>query len=216
MNKKILIVIFAICGFLFSSIVIAAPITQAEKAAAANALLAKQKTKAIAEIDRRVSALNNTIIKINTIQKITADQKTALATQAQAEITSLQQLEEKINNTDKGVLLTDRKAIVQQYRIFALFEPKVAIIVYADKILNVADLMDAKTTDADIKAKIADAKVKAQKAITDVTALKPEGYPGNKNVLTASRDLLTSARQELNEARVSMKQATPSSSVNPQ
>ncbi len=194
------------------SIVVASPITQSEKAAAAAALISKQKTRAIEEINRRVVSLNKAIDKVNVVKKITNDQKNALVAQVQAEKLVLQQLKEKINtDVDKDVLLIDRKTIVQKYRTFALFEPRIAIITYADKILNLVNLMDAETTDDNVKIKIIEAKNKAQKAIDDVSILTPEGYPGNRSVLLASRDLLTAARQQLNEARVMMKQTINSS-----
>ncbi|MFA5087311.1 MAG: hypothetical protein WC470_03365 [Candidatus Paceibacterota bacterium] len=216
-NKNLFISILITAGLVVATGIFAAETqtqTPAQKAAAAQAaLMVKQKEKAGQEIDRRITFLNNAIEKINAAKKITTEQKTALVSQVQAEIAALQQLKVKINaDTDKATLLADRKAIVQQYRIFAVFEPRIAIISYADKILNIADLMDTQTTNADIKAKIADAKTKAQKAITDVLALTPEGYPGNKTILQASKALLTEARKELIDARLLMKQAvTPPS-----
>jgi hypothetical protein len=78
----------------------------------------------------------------------------ALVAQVQTEKLALQQLKEKINtDVDKDVLLINRKTIVQKYRTFALFEPRIAIIAYADKILNLVNLMDAKTTDDNVKIK---------------------------------------------------------------
>ncbi|MDD5569253.1 MAG: hypothetical protein PHG23_02465, partial [Candidatus Pacebacteria bacterium] len=183
----------------------------------AAASLAKKKERAIQEIDRRIASLNTQIERINSAKRLTAGQKSSLVSQVQNEIKSLTQLKAKINaDTDLATLLADKQSIIGQYRIFALFQPQIAIISYADKIIQIADLMDAKTTDTAIKAQIADAKSKAQKAISDVTVLKPEGYPANKEVLRASKNLLTAARQELNEARVAMKKAaTPAGGNTP-
>lgn len=209
---KLFIQILAVGVLLFqgipATIVQAANQTGQIKAqeAAAAALMVKQKDKAVSEIDRRIASLNQAIEKINNTKKITSEQKTALMVQIQTETTSLSQLKDKIiADTDKATLLNDRKAIVQQYRIFALFLPEIAIISYADKILNIADLMDAKTTDATIKNKITSARTKAQKAISDVSVLKPEEYPGNKSILQASKQLLVDARKELIAVRALMK-----------
>lgn len=219
-NKNLFISILITAGLLVATGIFAAETqtqTPAQKAAAAQAaLMVKQKEKAGQEIDRRITSLNNAIEKINASKKIIVDGSIeVLVSQVQAEIVALQQLKEKINaDTDKATLLTDRKAIVQQYRIFAVFEPRMAIISYADKILNIADLMEAQTTDVDIKEKIADARTKAQKAIADVTVLTPEGYPGNKIILQASKALLTEARKELIDARLLIKQSvTPPSTT---
>ncbi|MFA5013196.1 MAG: hypothetical protein WC520_01390 [Candidatus Paceibacterota bacterium] len=170
-------------------------------------ILQSQKERAIAEIDRRVTSLNQVIEKINGMKRITQDQKSILAAQVQAEIDSLTQLKDKINaDTDKATLLADKKSIVQKYRIYALFQPKIRIMAQADQILELADLMDARTDNADAKTKIADAKIQAQKAIDTVTVLTPEGYPGNKPTLLSAVGMLQAARQDLNVARVAMKQ----------
>jgi hypothetical protein len=84
----------------------------------------------------------------------------------------------------------------------------------ADQILELADLMDMRTDNADAKAKIADAKIQAQKAIDTVTVLTPEGYPGNRSILLFAVKMLQTARQDLNVARVTMKQ-TPSQTNTP-
>jgi len=65
--------------------------------------------------------------------------------------------------------------------------------------------MDAQTTDAMVKSKIASAQNKAQNAINSVVALKLENYPNNKNILQENKQLLVEARKELIEARATMK-----------
>lgn len=213
-KNNLIISILIFFGIIFSVSVFAKNTTAevpagSENTTAQAVLMAKQKDKAVQEIDRRIAFLNEAIEKIQITKKINTDQKNALVLQVQNEITFLQQLKEKIKaDTDKTTLLEDRKLAVQRYKIFGLLQSEIAIIAYADKILNIADLMDPQTINTEAKNKIADAKSKAQKAIADILVLTFDGFPQNKSVLRASKDLLTSARQELNDARVIIKQET--------
>ncbi|HOS88126.1 MAG TPA: hypothetical protein PL093_01015 [Candidatus Pacearchaeota archaeon] len=169
-------------------------------------LMQKQKTKAVSEIVRRLAFLNQSIEKIQAMQKISSEQKDIFKTEVQSEIDFLNQLKDKINaDTDKTVLFNDRKTLKDRYNIFAFLQSQIAVVSYADKILNIVDLMDAQTTDAMVKSKIASAQNKAQNAINSVVALKLENYPKNKNILQENKQLLVEARKELIEARATMK-----------
>lgn len=169
-------------------------------------LMQKQKTKAVSEIVRRLAFLNQSIEKIQAMQKISSEQKDIFKTEVQSEIDFLNQLKDKINaDTDKTVLFNDRKTLKDRYNIFAFLQSQIAVVSYADKILNIVDLMDAQTTDAMVKSKIVSAQNKAQNAINSVVALKLENYPNNKNILQENKQLLVEARKELIEARATMK-----------
>src|SRR5260221_6677463 len=87
--------------------------------------MARLKTRAENEIDRRVAGLTKLIDRINGIQRLSADQKTTLVSQLQAEISALNSLKAKIaSDTDIATLRTDVQSIVKSYRIYALFIPK--------------------------------------------------------------------------------------------
>jgi len=172
-----------------------------------------RKDKALLEIDRRVTRLNRLINKINALKRLTDAQKSALVTQVQDEINTLTALKTKIQSeTDPAQLQADKKSIVLSYRVYALFVPKIQIIAHADRIMNVAELMAKKTTNADALKKINDAKTLAQGAIDTVVPLTPEGYPGNKSSLQSARNNLKVALKDLNDARKLMKSTNSSSS----
>lgn len=165
-----------------------------------------RKDRAYQEIDRRIKALNGLITRINNLKRLTADQKTNLVSQVQQMITDLDNLRMKIEaDTDPAVLKADKQSIVDTYRTFVLFMPKIQIMAHADRLIAVADLMISKTTNTDALAKINDAKAKAQTTLDGVAALKPGDYPVNKSVLQSARDMLQEARKLLNEARKLMK-----------
>ncbi len=160
--------------------------------------VALKKTNAIKEIDRRLASLTNITTRINGITRITDAQKQSLLTQVQNEINNLNDLKTKIQaETDATALQAEKTSIVQSYRVYALFVPEIEIIAQADKIMDIADAMSSKTTDATLLSKIADAKSKAQNAIDLVLPLTPEGYPGNRSVLLSARDTLKTARVNL-------------------
>jgi len=85
-------------------------------------LMQKQKTKAVSEIVRRLAFLNQSIEKIQAMQKISSEQKDIFKTEVQSEIDFLNQLKDKINaDTDKTVLFNDRKTLKDRYNILLSF-----------------------------------------------------------------------------------------------
>lgn len=200
------------------------PTFKARAAERAANLVDRLKDKASKELDRRISSLNKLLTRINGIKRLTADQKSTLTTQVQNEISNLNALKTKIaGDTDIATLRTDVQSIVKSYRIYALFIPKIYIIVNADRLVDIADEMtqiagklqariDAAkvagndTTEmqnllSDYNAKIADAKTQAQNAINLVMPLIPDGFPGNKTTLQSARTTLQTARADLRDAR---------------
>lgn len=176
------------------------------------------------EIMRRITSLQKLQTRLETIKSLSAEEKKTLDKQIQTEIESLTDLQAKIKaNTDPTTLKTDVQKIVTSYRIYALFMPKISIIVAADRIgdtvvqLNLiaaklqTKIATAKTEGkdvttlenalADMQKKIADAKTQEQNAINAVLPLTPEGYPGNKSTLEAARGMLKLGYQDLVGAR---------------
>lgn len=169
-------------------------------------ITAQKKEKAIKEIDRRIESMNKMIEKISPIKRITDAQKSTLISQVKTEIANLTALKVKIqNDTDETTLNTNKKSIVNSYRIYALFIPKMTIIAHADAVLNLAELMLSKNPTSEAQAKIQEAKTLATGAISTVTALTVDSYPANKTQLEAARKSLQSARLNLAAARPLMK-----------
>ncbi len=202
-------------------------ITQkAEKRAEITAnVTTRLKEKAYKEIDRRIASLNKLIEKINAVKRLTSDQKSTMVGQITTEVANLTTLKTKIEGeTDIVTLRTDVQSIVKSYRIYALYIPKMTIIANADKILNLIEgelatlttklqawITEASTKGIDVtflnslmsqrKTKIDEVTTQANGAITKVTPLTPDGWPGNKTELQAARDMLKSARKNLNDAQ---------------
>lgn len=182
------------------------------------------KTKGAKEIDRRLNSLNKLITKINKIKRISADQKSQFLTEIQKNITELTNLKAKINaDTDLETLRADVKSIVESYRIYAVFIPRIHILAGADA----ADIVTARLTAlstkletrvaeaktagknvadtesllADMKAQIASAKTEINKAVESAISATPSGYPGNKGTLQSANKSLSNAKKALNAAK---------------
>lgn len=211
--KKLIIALLSFSVFATSPVFAQTPTSVATRAAARqDALISRLKTRADNEITRRVSALTKLQDRINSIKRLTSDQKTSLTSQVQDQITALDTLKAKINaDTDIATLRTDVQSIVKSYRIFALYIPKMYIIAHADRLLDIIDVLTgiegklqarggSQSLLSDMTAKLADAKTQATNAIDAVLPLTPDGYPANKTTLSSARTMLVTARKDIQAA----------------
>ncbi len=187
------------------------------------------KSRADAEIDRRVAGLQKQSAQINAMVKVSATQKTDLTTAINAQVTALQTLKAKIDgDTDQTTLKTDTKSITDSYRIYMLVMPETQITAAADRLLTIVDSLttlstklqakiteaqtagkdvtSAQATLADFNAKAADAQAQAQAAISSLTGLTPDQgdktkMAANDQALKDARAKLKTAEQDINAAR---------------
>lgn len=191
--------------------------------------IANLKQRADAEIIRRVTSLTELITKINALKKLSATDKSDLTAKLQTEIDSLNALKIKIDSdTDFPTLKTDVQSIIQSYRIYALFFPEIRILIAADAMSTTAGNLTTLSTKlqtliaasgatgdtltslqsllADMQAKIKDANDLYQAVKTELLALTPQGYPGNRTTLMDARTKLRTAATDLKAARDDAKQ----------
>ena len=184
--------------------------------------MAKAKTKADAEIDRRIAALNSLLARVNAMTKVTRELKQNLGTNTQTQITALTALKAKIDaDTDGDTLKTDIQSIASSYRIYMLVIPQGRISAAADReatIINAltgiglklqARLQAAQAAGADVTAlgailteygkQIADAQTHAQAALSGSVVLTPDN--GDKTKMAANEAALKQARTEIEAAR---------------
>lgn len=172
------------------------------------------------EIDRRLASLNEVATKINLLLKLTPNEKTALTTQIQGQITSLTALKAKIDaDTDLTTLRTDLQSVVKSYRIYAVYIPEIHILAAADRLDSVIDQLtklqatlqtDIQSEQAQeqsvslmeseisiIQSKLADAKLQSQNVTKLAASLTPQGYPTNKFAMQGARADLQAGQQDL-------------------
>jgi hypothetical protein len=200
---------------------------KAGKEAAMTERIDQVKQRADQAIQDRLDKLNALITRINGMKRISADQKTAFVTQIQSNITSLTALKAKIDaDTDATALKTDAESIYKDYRIYAVFMPKTALLAHADSVLELAADMDATTAKAQAKidaakqagqdvtalqnslndrtARAADARTQANNAISSISNVTPASYPGSNDTLKAAREMLKTANSDLQTAHQDM------------
>lgn len=188
-------------------------------------IVAKLEEKADREISRRLTSLEKLITKINESKKLSAESKTALIADVQAEIENLETLQTEIEaDTTIEDLRTDVKAIKDSHRVYALYIPKMHIVINADRSLETAGKLttlagkletsidtarasgkDVSALDSalkEMKTSITEAEKQAKTAQDAVLGLKAADFPGNKTSLQAGRTAVRAAHQALKTARL--------------
>jgi len=137
------------------------------------------------------------------VQKRTELKKENATKEIDRRIASLKDLRSKITaETDATKLIELKKSIIESYRIYALFMPKITLIAHADQVISTATLMKTRTTaDSEAWKQIDSGEIKAKQVISDVIGLLPSGYPASKTTLENARTLLKDANKDLNLAR---------------
>lgn len=185
-------------------------------------------SRADKEIDRRITALNNQLTRVQAMTKVSATFKASLATAIQGQISDLTSLKAKIDGeTDVTSLRADIATITKSYRIFALVIPQGAIAAAADRIGTIGDSMTtlsaalqtritaAQTSGADVSAmttllmdlnaKLADATTQSQAAVSATASLTPDN--GDQTVMASNHQALVTARQDIVAAQKDMQTA---------
>lgn len=188
--------------------------------------MATAKSRAEKEIDRRVAALNDLIVRLNAMTRVTAEFKTQATTNLQTQITALTALKAKIAAETNGeTLKSDIKSITASYRVFALVMPQARIAAAADRAINLATMqaaigaklqarINAAATGADVAAlntalndlgaQINTANTKAQAAVSASLGLQPDN--GDKNAQASNTKALQESRANIQAAHQALVQ----------
>jgi hypothetical protein len=237
MNKKLNFGILIVLAFsiMFTpgfSLAVTTGQTTSNKASAQTTAQAKimdtLKSRADNEVDRRITELNSLTTKISLLKKLSSAQQSTLTSAIQQDVTDLTSLKTKIDaDTDLATMRADAKSIIDDYRVFALFVPKIHLLAASEILSETTDQFDTITTKiqdkitelesagkdtttlssdlSDMQAKITDAKDQANKVNSAVTSLDPSGYPGNKSVMQSARTNLQTGKGDLVAARADAK-----------
>jgi hypothetical protein len=167
----------------------------------------KLKDKATKEITRRVERLTKLLNRLLEMKRLSDTQKAALTKDISDTINNLKQQQDVINaDTDITLLRQHVREIRDNYRIYALYMPKMHILVGADVITQLSTKLSEiaqkrGVSDQGVQSHLTTAQTKAQEATNAVLGLSPSGYPANKPTLQQARLLLKEARDELKKAR---------------
>ena len=208
---------------LFSLSSLALPALAADAPKNTTALLNRSTTA----ITNRITELTKTEERIKGMTHLSDAAKTSVIASLDGVIAELNTLAAKIKTDSAADLKTDAQSVTKAYRVYALMLPKARILVAADKVGSVADMitaMEAKlevritalqnagkditaitALKTDMTAKVADAKAQAAAAAALVANLALDN--GDKTVMTANETALKQARADLNTAEQDLKAA---------
>jgi len=193
--------------------------------AKANATLSARITnivnRANQEMVRRITALSALSARVNSMVRLSATDKSNLATSIQSQITAMGTLHAQIaadaaaNNTSS--LKTDVQSITSSYRIFVLVIPQGMIEAASDRVLTIVGTMNdlgtkfstriqaaatagnnvtaAQASLTDFNAKVADANTQATAAASEVASLTPDN--GNATMQASNTATLKDARSKI-------------------
>ncbi|MDE1940526.1 MAG: hypothetical protein KGI66_00195 [Patescibacteria group bacterium] len=173
------------------------------------------------EIDVRVQSLNKLIARIQGLRNISDAQKSSIENTLQSIVTNLQTLKTQVDAaTSTADLRSDDKAVIDNYRVYALVMPQLNIIAASDRIVTISQMLgsvsqklqsrlssasgisnlSALQSDlSDIAAKAADAASQAQAAVSEVSALVPD--QGDKTKMASNTAALKDARSKIRAAQ---------------
>jgi hypothetical protein len=171
------------------------------------------------EIDQRVQDLNDMILRIEVLKKISVAGQNGLTAIVQNEINSLTALKTQIDSeTNAAAAKIDYQSITKSYRIYALVLPQTRIIAASDRILTITDSMNIISNKvkariagmtgtnsttlnnelSDATDKIADAVKQSEAASNGVMGLQPD--QGNTTKMQVNTNALKTARSQLQTA----------------
>lgn len=233
MTKRTLIMMILVIGLLglFTNRARALEATGAGGLRLANQMtrLEQIKTRAEQEINRRITLLNTLISKIADIKRLSGGQKTDFTSQINGLVSQLQILNTKIqSDADLATLVADGKSILNTYRVYMLFMPKINIMAAADRISEIAsqalvlvpavqnrisqvqsaghDVTALNNALADFQSKLNDAQTQATNATDTVSVLVPDmgnvsTMQANTAVIKSARGMIITAIHDMNAAR---------------
>jgi septal ring factor EnvC (AmiA/AmiB activator) len=223
--KKSMVVLFLVSVLLLPAYASATPKAKAE---ADQQRVDNLKERANREVERRITTLNKLVSQISSIKKLTPDQKTAFSSEIQKNVSDLSSLKAKIGaETDLATVKSDVKSIVDSYKIFGVFMPKIHLLAAVNKteqaqikLSTIATRLETQISTlktvgkdvagmeadlAEMKAKLTDAKTKITALQAKIIAVTTDGYPGNKGVLVDGKNDLAEIKKDLATARTDAK-----------
>ena len=220
-NSSLFIVGLALCFIMVSSVCAqtAKTSTSSKVKKASTESISTVINRANDEIDQRIESLNNLIVRLNLIKKISSTQQSSLLLTVRNEIAQLTTLKTKIDfDTSLPTAKTDYDSITKSYRTYALILPQVRTIAAADRALTVVvsmNIVGSKVQSristltginagpinkifSDFTAKIGDAGTQANLAIKTVYGLQPD--QGSDAKMQENNTAIKSARLNIKNA----------------
>ena len=89
-------------------------------------------------VENRLSSLNSLATRVQNDTRLTSSEKSSLSAEIQTDISGLTTLKAKIDaDTDVSTARTDARQIITNYYIYALFEPKIRLLIVLNNLQTV-------------------------------------------------------------------------------
>lgn len=176
------------------------------------------KKRADKMIEDRLSEANKLLMLIGQNQKLSTDEKTSLSKEIQAVIAGLNLLKTKVDaDTNVSDALADAKQIIANYKIFAMFVPKIRLTITIDNLQALAgklqDLSSKLQTLIDNLKSEGKETINLQSLLDDINArlktLISVSLTNDKTILVAvsvstsnPQNIFTQVRKDLARIRV--------------
>lgn len=188
-----------------------------------SAKLNRLKTVGASEIDRRLSALQSAMTKIQSSSKLSQTEKQAITKQLEDTVATLTALKTKLaGETRLEDARTDVQSLIQSYRTYGLLLPKARFIASADRfqalqaqLQSLHASLEAKVSQAEkngkdvtklrehltkLDAALKSAQTKQDQAVAKALALAGADYTTDYKALRAFQSTLKSAHTDLKTA----------------
>lgn len=192
--------------------------------------LDKLRQRGLEAIDRRLDQLARLRTQVDKAKHLRSADRDALVVQLDVERDGLAALADEIRGAqDTQTLRPLVRSIVDKYRVYMLMEPKVRLVISADRLLSAADMFDilaaklqdridaaeasgTDTSDAQTALDAMRTNVEAARAAVEpvpgmIIPLRPTDHPGNRGFLRDARRSLQTGREALRDAHRAGKDA---------
>lgn len=193
----------------------------------------------------RLSALSQLSTRVQNDKRLSSDEKTALNTDIQSDISGLTALKAKIDSeNDATAIRNDAKTIISDYKIFAIFEPKMRMLIILNnlqkplttlqamvpQLQSLVDTLNSQGKDTteltsiltDINTQLSDVNATITADITALEAVTPQSTNYQATFSKVKSDIqtirtsdFTKVRADIEKLRVAFRQVIASNSTNP-
>ena len=176
--------------------------------------IANRKMSFNKEIEARLNILNRLVNQIFNSKKLTQDQKDTLTTEVKALISQTESLKTTIQAETDLQKLRDMQAQIKSFnQSFNVLYPKINLVIYADKLLEIVQLLLVKTSDQTLVSKLNQVTADTNTAITQIMAISVS-QRDSRTQLNIYKKKLVDLRQVINTVRTAINKAiTPTATV---
>ncbi|MBI1862623.1 hypothetical protein HYS00_00720 [Candidatus Microgenomates bacterium] len=158
--------------------------------------------RALFEAESRSAFFVMLAAKLKDTKRITPSQRSELVSQVQSQIANLNAIKTNLkHDTTAAEILTRRQTIALSYRSYLFLGPKVLILAFADRAIDLAAEIKTQTTDPTAQSLLADADTKAKLILNSVGDAQFSNYAASGDTFIAAQKTIAIILQDLQDAK---------------